>query len=80
LCFMLVNQFSSLVVVANIIGLPIAYFLMRDWLNDFIYRIDMPYSAFVLSAIGSLAIAYCTVMFIAYQAATAKPVDSLSCE
>jgi len=80
LCFMLVNQFSSLVIVANIIGLPIAYFLMRDWLNDFIYRIDMPYSAFVLSAIGSLAIAYCTVMFIAYQAATAKPVDSLSCE
>jgi len=80
LCLMLVNQFSSLVVVANMIGLPIAYFLMRDWLNDFVYRIDMPYSAFVLSAIGSLAIAYCTVMFIAYQAATAKPVDSLSCE
>jgi len=80
LCFMLVNQFSSLVVLANIIGLPLAYFLMRDWLNDFVYRIDMPYSAYVFSAVGSLAIAYCTVMFIAYQAATAKPVDSLSCE
>ncbi len=77
LCFMLVNQFSTLVVVANVIALPLAYFLMRDWLDNFIYRIDMPYSAFVLSAAFSLIIAYITVMVIAYSAATAKPVDSL---
>ncbi len=80
LCFMLVNQFSSLVVVANIIALPVGYYLMRDWLDNFIYRIDMPYSAFVLSAIFSLVIAYCTVMMIAYRAATAKPVDCLHAE
>ncbi|NQZ80129.1 MAG: ABC transporter permease [Colwellia sp.] len=80
LCFMLVNQFSRLVLLANIIALPIAYWLMRDWLNGFIYRIDMPYSAFILSGIFSLIIAYITVMVIAYRAATAKPVDSLSCE
>lgn len=80
LCFMLVNQFSSLVLWANVIALPIAYWLMRDWLNDFVYRINMPYSAFVLSTLLSIAIAYITVMVIAYKAATAKPVDSLSCE
>jgi len=80
LCFMLVNQFSRLVLLANIIALPIAYWLMRDWLNGFIYRIDMPYSAFILSGIFSLVIAYITVIMIAYRAATAKPVDSLSCE
>jgi len=80
LCFMLVNQFSSLVIAANFIALPVAYFLMRDWLDNFIYRINMPYSAFLLSAVFSLVIAYITVMVIAYRAATAKPVDSLSCE
>ena len=80
LCFMLVNQFSSLVVLANVIALPVAYFLMRDWLNGFIYRIDMPYSAYLLSALFSLIIAYVTVMVIAVKAASAKPVDSLSCE
>jgi len=80
LCFMLVNQFSSLVVIANVLALPIAYFLMRDWLDNFIYRINMPYSAFILSAIFSLVIAYITVMVIAYRAATAKPIDSLHCE
>lgn len=80
LCFMLVNQFSSLVIAANVIALPLAYFLMRDWLDSFIYRINMPYSAFMLSAVFSLVIAYITVMVIAYRAATAKPVDSLSCE
>lgn len=80
LCFMLVNQFSSLVIAANVIALPLAYLLMRDWLDNFIYRINMPYSAFALSAIFSLVIAYITVMVIAYRAATAKPVDSLHCE
>ena len=80
LCFMLVNQFSSLVVIANVIALPIAYFLMRDWLDNFIYRINMPYSAFLLSAVFSLVIAYITVMIISYRAATAKPIDSLHCE
>ncbi|PKG82163.1 ABC transporter permease [Colwellia sp. 75C3] len=80
LCFMLVNQFSSLVIISNVIALPLAYFLMRDWLDNFIYRIDMPYSAFILSAVFSLVIAYITVMVIAYRAATAKPVDSLHCE
>lgn len=80
LCFMLVNQFSSLVIISNLIALPLAYFLMRDWLDNFIYRINMPYSAFMLSAIFSLVIAYITVMVIAYRAATAKPVDSLHCE
>jgi putative ABC transport system permease protein len=80
LCFMLVNQFSSLVLLANVIALPIAYWLMRDWLNGFIYRIDMPYSAYLLSALFSLVIAYVTVMVIAIKAASAKPVDSLSCE
>lgn len=80
LCFMLVNQFSNLVVLANIVAFPAAYFLMRYWLNSFIYRIEMPYSAFILSGFFSLIIAYVTVMVIAYRAATAPPVDSLSCE
>ncbi len=80
LCFMLVNQFSSLVVIANLIALPVAYFLMRDWLNDFIYRIAMPYSAFLLSGLFCLLIAYVTVLVIALKAANAKPVDSLACE
>ena len=80
LCFMLVNQFSSLVIIANVMALPLAYFLMRDWLDNFIYRINMPYSAFMLSAVFSLIVAYITVMVLAYRAATAKPVDSLHCE
>jgi len=80
LCFMLVNQFTRLVIVANVIALPLAYFLMRDWLDNFIYRINMPYSAFLLSAFFSLSIAYITVMVIAYRAATAKPINSLHCQ
>ncbi|WDD97237.1 ABC transporter permease [Thalassomonas actiniarum] len=80
LCFMLVNQFSVLVVLANVLVLPLAYWLLRDWLNGFIYRIDMPYSPFVLSTLFSLLVAYVTVMVIAYRAANATPVDALQYE
>ena len=80
LCLMLVNQFAKLVIIANIIALPIGYLLMRDWLNDFIYRIEMPYFVFIQSIIFSLAIAYITVSTIAYRAASSKPVDSLTYE
>ena len=78
LCFQLVNQFALLVLVANVLAMPVAYTLMRDWLNDFIYRIDMPLVAFVLSLGFSLLIAYGTVSYIAYRGATAKPVDALA--
>lgn len=78
LCFMLINQFSVLVIVGNVVALPIAYFLIVDWLNNFIYRIDLPYSAFALSAILSFLIAYITVGVIAYKAAKSKPVLALA--
>ncbi|WDE07394.1 ABC transporter permease [Thalassomonas viridans] len=80
LCFMLVNQFSLLVLLANLLVMPLAWYLLRDWLNGFIYRIDMPYGAFALSALFSLLIAYITVMVIAYRAANATPVDALQYE
>ncbi|WDE10002.1 ABC transporter permease [Thalassomonas haliotis] len=80
LCFMLVNQFSLLVLLANILVMPLAWWLLRDWLNGFIYRIDMPYSAFALSALFSLLVAYITVMVIAYRAANATPVAALQYE
>ncbi len=80
LCFMLVNQFSVLVILANLLALPLAYFLLQDWLNGFIYRIDMPYSAFIISVLVSVLIAYITVFSIAFKAATEKPVNALHYE
>jgi putative ABC transport system permease protein len=78
--FKLVNQFSNVVFLAHVIALPVSYFMMGDWLNGFVYRIDMPYDAYLVSDVLSLVIANLAAMNIDYRAAIAKLVDSLSWE
>ncbi|MEW6981238.1 ABC transporter permease [Colwelliaceae bacterium 6471] len=80
LCFMLLNQFTVLIVLANIIALPIAYWQIQNWLNNFVYRIKLPLSAFGIGIIMSLAIAYITILSISYRAIRSKPVDALASE
>ena len=77
---MLLNQFTFLIVLANVIALPIAYWQIRDWLNNFMYRIDLPVSAFAIGIVISLIIAYCAILSIAYKAVTSKPVNALASE
>lgn len=55
------SEFLKLVVIANVIGWPVAYLLARDWLNSFVYRIDIEVAIFVLSLIVTTAIAFATV-------------------
>lgn len=66
--------------VANILGLPAAYFIARKWLAGFAYRIKLG-PEFFLAAVGlSFAIACLTVSSQAVKAALADPVNSLRYE
>lgn len=73
-------EFGKLVVVANIIAWPIAYFSMRRWLEGFAHRIDMDLVLFVGSGVLALAVALATVGTVAARAAAAKPIQSLRYE
>ncbi|TAF31746.1 MAG: ABC transporter permease [Cytophagales bacterium] len=77
---LLSKDFLKLVLVAIVIGSPVAYYLMDKWLADFAYRIDI--SAWVFVAAGALAIgvALLTVGFQAIKAALMNPVQSLKTE
>lgn len=77
---LLSKEFTWLVVMANLIAWPVAYFLMKDWLRDFAYRIELGWESFVLGAILSLIIAWLTVSYQAIRAALANPVDTLRSE
>jgi len=68
------------VIVAAIIALPLAGFMMNKWLQDFAYRIDISWWIFALAGISSALIAVITVSFQAIKAATANPVKSLRTE
>ena len=74
---LLSNDFLKLVLVANMIAWPVAYFAMREWLKDFVYRIDLGLGLFVLSGCVTLLIALLTVSYQAVKAARANPVDAL---
>lgn len=56
------KEFLTLVLIANAIGWPLAYMVTRDWLNGFAYRIDMPYTIFLVGTVITLLIATATVI------------------
>lgn len=77
---LLTNDFSRLVLLANLIAWPIAYFAMQRWLENFVYRIDLTPLIFIGSGAIALCIAWVTVAGTAAKAASAKPVLALRYE
>ena len=74
------KDFAKLVLLANIIAWPLAYYAMNSWLQDFAYRININLLIFLVIAILSVLIALVTVSFQATKAAMANPVKSLRYE
>jgi putative ABC transport system permease protein len=66
--------------IANLIAWPIAYFVMKSWLQNFAYRVNMPYWAFLIAALVALFFAIITVSVQTIQAASKNPVRSISYE
>ena len=77
---LLTRQFAQLVLIANLIAWPIAYWISRSWLQDFAFRTNLTLWTFVLSAGLALIVALATVSFQSVRAALANPVDSLRYE
>jgi putative ABC transport system permease protein len=77
---LLSREFTSAIVLANVVAWPVSYFWMSKWLENFAYRIDMGIGPFVLSAALSLCIALLTVSWQSFRAAAADPVRSLRYE
>jgi putative ABC transport system permease protein len=77
---LLVWQFSRPVIIANIIAWPIAWWLMRDWLNGFDQRISLTPVPFLIAAAIALGIAIATVVGHAVKVARANPIHALRYE
>lgn len=77
---LLSKEFSKWVLVANLFAWPLAYFMMRKWLQNFAYRTDIGLWPFLLSAMLILAIALVTVSYQSAKAALVDPVDCLKYE
>jgi putative ABC transport system permease protein len=77
---LLSRDFLKLVLTALILAVPIAWYFMNNWLEDFAYRIHIQWWIFILAAIIAMVIAFFTISFQAIKAAIANPVKSLRTE
>jgi putative ABC transport system permease protein len=77
---LLSRGFVQLVLVANVVAWPLAWFLMDNWLQSFPYRIEINPLLFVLAGAGVILIAFLSVGFQTLRAALINPAETLKYE
>ncbi|OOQ62053.1 ABC transporter permease [Mucilaginibacter pedocola] len=77
---LLSTHFIKLVLIANLIAWPLAWYAMNLWLKDFAFHIDITLGTFIFVAALSVIIALLTISFQSVKAAIANPVKSLKTE
>jgi putative ABC transport system permease protein len=77
---LLSTEILILVVIANIIAVPIAYYLMNQWLNTFAYRIEINAWLYIVAAVAALLVALMTVSTQTIKAAMRNPSNTLRYE
>lgn len=77
---LLVNDFFKLILVAAAIAVPVAWYFMQGWLENFQYRTPLSWWIFVLAIASVMVITLTTIGYQAIKAALANPVKSLRTE
>src|SRR6187401_57087 len=78
--FKLSKDFLKYVLIAALIALPLSWFAINKWLQDYAYRVEISWWIFLVAVILALAIALVTISFQAIKAAIANPIKSLRTE
>ncbi|WP_295772644.1 ABC transporter permease [uncultured Mucilaginibacter sp.] len=78
--FLLSRDFLKLVMIASIIAVPAAWWVMDNWLQSFAYRISIQWWVFVLATLMAMLLAFITISFQSVKAALTNPVKSLRSE
>ena len=75
-----VKEFSKWIIIANIIGWPIAYYLMNQWLDNFAYQTNLSWYIFFIAGVVAFILAFITISYQSIKAASANPIDSIKYE
>jgi len=74
------REIAGIILVSTLLAWPLAYFVMKNWLQNFYYRIDLSFIEFLLSFLVALVIAFITVSYTVYTAAVKNPANALQYE
>lgn len=78
--FQLMKSFFKIALIASVILIPIAYYLVQGWLDNFVYRIDMPFLPFILTPIILTILVFVIVGFKAFKATKVDLIKYLKFE
>ena len=78
--FLLSKDFAKWVIYANIFAIPVSIYFLRNWLQNFAFRISLDIRFFIIAAFLTLLIAILSVLSLAIKAASTNPVNSLKYE
>ena len=74
------KDFIWLVVIGLVIGTPLVYLSMSDWLNGYAFRIDFPWWALIISMIVLMVLTFLTVSLQTYKVARTNPAETIRTE
>ena len=77
LLFNLVKDYSKLIIVSTFVAVPIAWMVMSDWLDHFVFKVNISAWVFIVTGLGTLLIAWLTIGYLTLGAASANPVETL---
>ena len=78
--YLLAGDYLKLIFVAFLITIPVSYYFMSDWLNNFTYRIELQWWMFMLAGVLAAFVALATIGWQSAKAATRNPIESLKVE
>ncbi len=77
LFYLLSSSFTKQVLLAFLVASPFGFLIMKNWLERFVYRVDITVGVFLISGLAAILIALLTVSYRSLKAANSNPVTSL---
>jgi putative ABC transport system permease protein len=77
---LLTGNFVKLVLISFVIAVPLSWYMMQKWLQDYKYRTEITWDVFVMSGLLAVFIALLTVSYQSIRAALANPASNLRSE
>jgi putative ABC transport system permease protein len=74
------KDFLILISIGIIIAVPVAYYFMNNWLQNYVYRMKIGASLFIIAALMTILITFITISYKAFQAAAMNPANSIKIE
>ncbi len=77
---MMLKEFSLWILMASLIAWPVSWYVIQKFLQNYAYKIDMPYLYFILATLATLFLAWLTVGYQSFKASMTRPAKTLKYE